>query len=343
MTKGEYDMHAGTYFDAQSLDDLLTEVLVQLLGEPETISASEGKFTEIFGAMLVLRNPRSRLSRSESKGKIFSALGELFWYLSKANSYEFISYYIPCGYKKEVDDNDHSVRSGYGERLFGQDSINQVQNVTNLLKEDKRPTSRRAVIQLFDASDLLKDFKQVPCTCTLQFLLRSGKLNLLVNMRSNDAYKGLPHDIFAFTMLQELIARSIGADVGTYKHCAGSLHLYERDRDKAETYIREGWQSPTAMNPMPNGDPWSSVDIVRKIEERARNGEHVDLSSLDLDSYWKDICRLFLVFRELKRGKEQFAKSYPACKAIRDEMSSEVYRMFIDAKLDSFDTLDGDK
>lgn len=104
-------MHAGTYFEAETLDDLLGEVFAHLLNDQQTITASQGDFTEIFGAMLVLQNPRARLSRTESKGKIFSALGELFWYLSKTNSHEFIEYYIPGGYKKESDD-DNSVRSG---------------------------------------------------------------------------------------------------------------------------------------------------------------------------------------------------------------------------------------
>lgn len=336
-------MHAGTYFEAETLDDLLAEVFAQLLKEQETITASQGEFTEIFGAMLVLRNPMARLSRTESKGKIFSALGELFWYLSRTNSHKFIEYYIPDVYKKESDDDDNSVRNGYGERLFGQNGNNQVKTVIDLLSKGKRQTSRRAVIQLFDASDLFEKFKDIPCTCTLQFIIRNDKLNLLVNMRSNDAYLGLPHDVFAFTMLQELIARSIGVDVGVYKHCAGSLHLYKRHHDKAKAYLGEGWQSPIAMDPMPNGDPWQAVKVVRDVEQKARSGVDVDLSCLDLAPYWKDICRLFLVFQQWKRAKEQRAESYAACKAIRDEMSSKVYHMFIDAKLDSFDTSDVEK
>jgi thymidylate synthase len=65
--------------------------------------------------MLVLNNPRARLSRTESKGKLFSALGELFWYLSKENNLEFIEYYLPK-YKVESEDGI-SVRSGYGRVL----------------------------------------------------------------------------------------------------------------------------------------------------------------------------------------------------------------------------------
>jgi len=40
----------------------------------------------------------------------------------------------------------------------------------------------------------------------MQFMVRRRRLHLLTNMRSNDAFIGLPHDIFAFTMLQEIMA-----------------------------------------------------------------------------------------------------------------------------------------
>ena len=75
-------------------------------------------------------------------------------------------------------------------------------------------------------------------------------------MRSNDVIKGLPHDIFCFTMLQEMVARMISVDLGIYKHCVGSLHLYDTDKSKAKSFMREGWQSTkSAMPPMPDGDP----------------------------------------------------------------------------------------
>ena len=69
----------------------------------------------------------------------------------------------------------------------------------------------------------------------------------------NDAYIGLAHDIFAFTMLQELMARSLGVDVGPYRHSIGSLHLYDSHRAAARAYLREGWQETVSMPPMPPG------------------------------------------------------------------------------------------
>lgn len=80
-----------------SLDDLMRAVFKQLLngrGNFE-VDSSKGRSTEVFGALLELKNPRARLSRSFSKAKAFSPLGELFWYLAGSDSVEFIKHYIP--------------------------------------------------------------------------------------------------------------------------------------------------------------------------------------------------------------------------------------------------------
>jgi thymidylate synthase len=313
------------WIKADTLDDILGEVFRRLLKSTSRVRATRGEFTEIIGVTLQLTDPRARLSRSEAKGKVFSALGELFWYLSQATELSFIEYYIPGVYEKESEDGS-TVRSGYGERLFSHNGVNQLKTVIKILTE--RPSSRRAVIQLFDAADLARPYKSVPCTCSLQFLLRDGRLNLLTSMRSNDAYLGLPHDVFTFTMLQEIVARTIGCELGEYKHFVGSLHLYDEHRDYADIYISEGWQSIIQMPPMPNGDPWSAISVVQDVEQRlrTRQDELTDLGSLN--EYWKDICRLLGAYRASKDGNIE------KLRALRQELNSETYRVFLNARLD---------
>jgi thymidylate synthase len=313
------------------VDDLLHEVLEALLNEKRLIHASRGCFTELFGCCLRLGNPRARLSRSEGKGKVFSALGELFWYLSGDTRLDFIDYYVPNRFQRESDDQVR-VRSGYGERLHSFRGMNQLHNVIRVLKE--RATSRRAVIQLFDATDLEHDYASIPCTCTLQFLARDRRLHLFVSMRSNDAYIGLPHDVFAFTMLQELVARTVDMEVGEYKHCAGSLHLYKSDMESAAGYLKEGWQASISMPAMPDGDPWSSVHELQQIEEAFRGGKDIPVQEAPLDEYWKDLARLLRAWRAWNE-KDVFTLS----KLIAD-MHSDVYKMFIQARVDRLSSPD---
>src|SRR5262245_55123087 len=200
---------AGPYFRALTLDDMMRSVFMELLSSGDRIHPTKGPATELAGVLLEITSPRARLSRTETRGKPFSCLGELCWYLAGTNALEFISYYVPYS---EYADGD-VVFGGYGPRLFDWKGLDQIANVIALLR--KKTYSRQAVIQLFDARDIVQEHRSIPCTCALQFMIRRGRLHAVTYMRSNDAFLGLPHDIFAFTMLQEILARSLSVELGT--------------------------------------------------------------------------------------------------------------------------------
>lgn len=328
-----------SYFEADTLDDLLSDVYRALCDETSQPSATRGSFVELTGCMLVLNNPRSRLSRSDNRGKLFSALAELLWYLTKENRLEFMEYYLKGVYTEESDDGE-TVRSAYGERLFGFNNINQVENVIGLLLKG-RGTSRRAVIQLFDASDISKQYKSIPCTCTLQFIARDKKLHMMVNMRSNDAFKGLPHDVFSFTMLQEIIARAVGLDIGVYKHCVGSLHLYTNseegpsDKERVLSYLDEGYFKTVPMPPMPTGDPWPAIQQLMQLEESVRVKGELLSDDLCGSDYWNDLCRLLLFYYHYKNAKLNDSDHLDKCKEIKAQMISKAFDIFLVSKIDS--------
>jgi thymidylate synthase len=201
----------------------------------------------------------------------------------------------------------------------------QVANVIKLLK--KRETSRRAVIQLFDAEDIAQQYKGIPCTCTLQLMIRNGRLIMFTNMRSNDVFLGLPYDVFAFTMLQEILARTLGVEVGMYSHAVGSLHLYEKNRKAAKQYLDEGWQENVTMPPMPLGDPWPALRILLKVESEIRDGEISDVASLKLGEYWADLVRLLQIFRYRKD------KNTGEITKLRKSVSSPIYDSYVRGRL----------
>src|ERR1700722_12591720 len=246
---------ADAYFSGGTLDDVMRSVIDAIRLHGGRIHPSKGWATELTGVLLELTDPRARLSRTETRGKPYSCLGELCWYLAKTNKLNFISYYIPR-YKDYAEGDE--VFGAYGPRLFDWKGLNQLANVTDLL--GRKRDSRQAVIQLFDGHDIVGEHGDVPCTCTVQFMLRQGVLQMFISMRSNDAFIGLPHDIFCFTMIQEIVARTLSVELGTYKHAVGSLHLYDTDEEAAQQFLGEGWQSTQAPMPsMPVGDPWSEI------------------------------------------------------------------------------------
>jgi len=275
-----------------SIDDILIELYENLPRDGVFNVGTRGKTRECLGVTLRLKNPRARLSRSETRGKSFSALGELLWYLSGKNDLAFIKEYAPL---YEGDAEDGSIHGGYGPRLFRmRGDIDQVASVTDLLR--KKPRTRRAVVQLFNAEDIKSEHKEVPCTTTLQFFIRDEKLHMAVTLRSNDACIGLPHDVFCFTMLQEMIARRLGIDVGEYIQFVGSMHVYIDDIDKLNAYIAEGYHKLSEMPPMSPGDPFGHVPTLLDCERRMRGGEYFDASSVFDDPYWADLVRLLQAF-----------------------------------------------
>lgn len=321
---------ADAYFSADTLDDVMRSVIEEILSHGDRIYPTKGGpegAVEVTGVLLEITDPRARLSGTETRGKLYSCLGELCWYLAKTNDLGFISYYTPP-YKKNADGDE--IFGGYGPRLFNWGGLNQVANVTNLLS--KKPYSRRAVIQLFDRHDIEEKHEDIPCTCTLQFVIRHDRLHMFTNMRSNDVHWGLPHDVFCFTMLQEIVARSLSVEVGTYKHSVGSLHLYAQHIGLAKRFLKEGWQ-PTdrAMPPMPTGDPWPSIDLLLEAELAIRAARAFDDTRLgDVDPYWADLIRLLQVFRVFRCRQD---KDLDRIKGLRGRMSSDVYYPFIDRVL----------
>jgi thymidylate synthase len=313
-----------SYLPGKTFDDVLRAVLEEIMVHGVRTTPTKGAAADLTGVLIEISDPRARISRTETRGQPFSCLGELCWYLAKTNDARFIAYYIPQ-YRTYADGS--IIFGGYGPRLFEWKDQDQVAKVTELLRHNA--DTRKAVIQLFDAADTVREHRDVPCTCTLQFVIRRGALHMITYMRSNDAFLGLPHDVFSFTMLQEIIARTLAVELGTYKHAIGSLHLYDKNRDAAQRFLDEGWQSTkTPMPPMPVGDPWPAIDSLRKAEAAIRTEGVAAIAELErLDPYWADLIRLLQVFRCWKD------KNVEKMRALRDTMSSNIYRPFIDKKL----------
>jgi thymidylate synthase len=314
------------YIKENGLDDLLLRIYTKLLNKQllkgeGRVAATKGATVEISGVLLRIEDPRLRLSRTERKGTLFSCLGELLWYLAGTNDLDHIEYYIK-GYEKFSDDKK-AVHGGYGPRIFGKYPHDQIFRIIEILKE--KPTSRQAVIQIFSLDDLLQKHLDIPCTCSMQFILRGDRLNMITHMRSNDAYKGLPHDIFAFTMLQEIVARSLNKMVGHYTHFVGSLHLYDEDRGKAEEYLKESWQSEIRMPEMPRGDPWPSIRALLDAESDIRKGGPIKVDVELLDPYWSDLIRILEIFNF---SKDENKYKYISKK--RKQVISRIYSIYID-------------
>jgi thymidylate synthase len=311
--------------EKECLDGILYHLYGAIKDRGVMNAGTRGNTLELLGVALRITKPRSRISRSENRGKPFSAIGELLWYLSGLDTLQFIKPYAPAYGKEAVNG---VIEGAYGPRLWSmRDGIDQFASIEALLS--KKPGSRRAVIQLFNAEDIATDHKEIPCTTTLQFHRREDRLHMSVTMRSNDAYVGLPHDVFCFTMMQEMMARRLGIEMGEYFQYVGSMHVYEKDLSRIADYLAEGFQSTMEMPPMPAGNPFDLVPQLLEIEARLRRGEDLEAHAQMGDPYWGDIVVLLQVFW----AREWTSNPVARLAELRGRLASTIYRSYVDARL----------
>ena len=107
--------------------------------------------------------------------------------------------------------------------------IDQIAEVVRLLRET--PYTRRAQAVTWQAWQDL-GIGDPACLQRMWFRVEkdaSGgpdRLNLVIHIRSNDAFKAAFMNMYAFTELQREVAAELGVAVGEYVHVADSFHIY---------------------------------------------------------------------------------------------------------------------
>lgn len=252
------------------------------------------KIKECLGVSFTLANPRNRITRNHLRKMSLSfAYGEFLWYLRGSDRLDVIQYYSKM-YSNFSDDMS-TVNGAYGTRIFG-GKLSQWDQVKEILVKD--PESRQAVISIHQPRDLFIDSSDIPCTCTLQYFIRNGKLNAITYMRSNDIYLGMPYDVFSFTMLQEMLATELNVELGTYTHMVGSLHIYEKNFSIFDYLKEENEVEFFEMQKM-NKEAISTeqISLILEIESELRKNEK--LSSLNLlHPYWLEIVSVLQIKNE---------------------------------------------
>ena len=112
---------------------------------------------------------------------------ELEWYLSQSLYVKDIPGKVPKIWQ-DVSSRDGKINSNYGYLVFNSENYAQYENV--LMELSRSPNSRRAVMIYTRPSmhsnwcvDGMSDFV---CTNAVQYMIRGGELQVVVQMRSND-------------------------------------------------------------------------------------------------------------------------------------------------------------
>jgi len=163
--------------------------------------------------------------------------GELAWYLNRDCNIDYINQF--SGFWKGITNpGTNEINSNYGNLLFG-DQLKWVRD--SLLKDQN---TRQAIAFLNQPKFQFEGNKDFVCTMYLNFWIRNNKLNMKVQMRSNDIFYGLTYDAPFFAFVHQhmyLWLKDTYTDLrlGTYHHCADNIHYYEQHFSLADSILNE--------------------------------------------------------------------------------------------------------
>lgn len=168
--------------------------------------------------------------RNNSK-TIQKAIDEVLWiWQRKSNKIEDLNSHIWDQWAGE----DGTIGKAYGYQLGkkyqfktkdGIQLMDQVDYVLYLLKN--APSSRRIMTNLFNHEEL-KEMNLEPCAYSTQWLVKQGKLHLILNQRSQDMLAANGWNVMQYAALQYMFAQVSELEVGTLTHNIGDCHIYDR-------------------------------------------------------------------------------------------------------------------
>ena len=181
--------------------------------------------------MITLRNNTNTIKNS---------IDEILWiWQKKSNDVSKLHSHIWDQWAGE----DGTIGKAYGYQLGkkyefktkeGIQKMDQVDYLLYLLKNDQ--SSRRMMTNLFNHEEL-KDMNLEPCAYGTQWLIKGGKLHLILNQRSQDMLTANGWNVMQYAALQCMFAQVAGLEVGTLTHNIGDCHIYDRHIPLVEKLI----------------------------------------------------------------------------------------------------------
>ena len=158
---------------------------------------------------------------------IKSAVDEMLWiWQKKSNNIRDLSSHI----WDEWADENGSIGKAYGYQLgveydFHQGRMDQVDNVIWQLKNT--PCSRRIMTNIYKFDDLM-EMGLEPCAYSMTFNVTEGRLNAILNQRSQDILAANNWNVVQYSVLLMMLAQVCGLEPGELVHVIADAHIYDR-------------------------------------------------------------------------------------------------------------------
>ena len=181
-----------------------------------------------------------------------SAVDEILWiWQKKSNNVHDLKSHI----WEEWADPDGSIGKAYGYQLgvkhqYKEGMMDQVDRVLFDLKEN--PYSRRIMTNIYVHEDL-HAMNLYPCAYSMTFNVTDGRLNAVLNQRSQDILAANNWNVVQYAVLLHMIAQVSGLEAGELVHVIADAHIYDRHIPIIKELI--------ARKPLPAPTFWINPEI----------------------------------------------------------------------------------
>lgn len=156
-----------------------------------------------------------------------SAIDEILWiWQKKSNNVHDLNSHIWDSWADETG----SIGKAYGYQLgkksiYPEGEFDQVDRVLFDLKNN--PQSRRILTNIYNFQDL-HEMNLYPCAYSMTFNVADGKLNAILNQRSQDTLTANNWNVVQYAVLVHMFAQVSGLKVGELVHVIADAHIYDR-------------------------------------------------------------------------------------------------------------------
>jgi thymidylate synthase len=173
-----------------------------------------------------------------------AAIDEMLWiWQKKSNRIEDLNSHIWDSWMGE----DGTIGKAYGYQLgikheYKEGMFDQVDRVIYDLKNN--PGSRRIMTNIYNFEDL-HEMNLYPCAYSMTFNVVDGKLNAILNQRSQDTLAANNWNVVQYSALMHMLAQVSGLKVGELVHVISDMHIYDRHIPLIKELIaREPYAAP---------------------------------------------------------------------------------------------------
>lgn len=243
---------------------------------------------------------------SARQPNLIYAVAQFLWVMRGSDDLEEIAFYNARG--RAFSDDGVRLNAAFGARIRRPDD--QLQAAIDLLLRD--PATRRALVVIARAGDLIEPTRDYSCAQSLHLFVRAGHLEAMTTMRSQSAMMVLPYDAALFMTIQWWAAAVLGIPCGAHTWLASSLHMYEDEISLATEILAD---PPQSFRLPPTTQPERSIRHLQNVEADIRlavlGKQHPHLHGLDvapLDAMHRAFARVLVANAALSLGCVEVAR-----------------------------------